>query len=278
MSVFAPDMLIDAQQRLDLREDLAGAMDRRELTLAYQPLVEMDGRTLSGVEALLRWQHSEHGPIPPDRFIPLAEQTGLIVELGRWVLDRALHDLRTFAELNPRLRVNVNVAPRELVEAVAEALARHGVSPDRLTLELTESQLPEDAEIISRLERLAALGVQLSIDDFGTGQSSLARLQRLPVNQVKLDRSFLSTIDQGPGNATLVRSMVELGHALGLQMVAEGIERESQFALLADLPCQLGQGYLFGRPLASEAIIDLLANTAAAADSDPPPLTAQPIG
>ena len=230
----------------------------------------MDGRTLSGVEALLRWQHSEHGPIPPDRFIPLAEQTGLIVELGRWVLDRALRDLRTFAELTPGLRVNVNVAPRELaeadyVEAVAEALARHGVSADRLTLELTESQLPEDAEIISRLERLAALGVQLSIDDFGTGQSSLARLQRLPVNQVKLDRSFLSTIDQGPGNATLVRSMVELGHALGLQMVAEGIERESQFALLADLPCQLGQGYLFGRPLASEAITELLANTAAAA-------------
>ena len=268
LAVFEPGMLTDARQRLDLREDLAHAATRGELSLAYQPLVQIDGRTVTGVEALLRWHHAEYGPVAPDRFIPLAEQSGIIVELGRWVINQALSDLTALAGVAPDLRVNINVAPRELAEpdyvaTVAAALARHKIAAGRVTLELTESQLPDDASVIERLQSLSELGVQLSIDDFGTGQSSLARLSRLPVNQVKLDRSFLSAVDVTPETATLVRSMVELGHALGLQMVAEGIERESQVAVLSTLPCHLGQGYLFGRPLDRDAIASMLARAAA---------------
>jgi diguanylate cyclase (GGDEF)-like protein/PAS domain S-box-containing protein len=263
IAVFHDDMLLDARLRLDLREDLDHAADREELALAYQPLVDLTTGSMAGVEALLRWHHSAHGFIGPDRFIPLAENTGQIVGLGRWVLEHALADLVTFSKSAPDLRLNVNVAPRELAEpdyvaSVAAALARHGIDPHRVTLEITESEFADDGEVIARLHELSALGVTLSIDDFGIGQSSLARLQHLPVEQVKLDRSFLSTIDQRPQQATLVRSMIELGHALGLQMVAEGIERDSQVEMLRTLPCQLGQGYLFGRPQSRAEIVKLV--------------------
>jgi diguanylate cyclase (GGDEF)-like protein/PAS domain S-box-containing protein len=263
ISLFEPDMLSDARHRLDLREDLANAIGRQELALAYQPLFELETRSMIAVEALLRWNHPQHGPIQPDRFIPLAEETGLIVPLGRWVIDHALADLRRWSQLSPSLHVNINVAPAELgepdyVQAVGDALKRHGISPDRLTLEVTESELPDAGEMLVRLEALATLGVRLAIDDFGTGQSSLARLGRLPVKQVKVDRSFLSDIDHSPQHATLLRSLIELGHALGLQMVAEGIEREGQVDLLRTLPCPLGQGFFLGRPQTPESITDLL--------------------
>jgi diguanylate cyclase (GGDEF)-like protein/PAS domain S-box-containing protein len=264
IALFDDGMLTDARRRLDLREDLARAIDRGELALAYQPLVDLAERGVVGIEALLRWHHAEHGLIPPDQFIPVAESTGAIVDLGRWVLDRALADLHRWSARTPKLRINVNVAPRELLEpdyvdAVAAALGRHQISPERLTLELTESELEDDGHTSARLEALSQLGVRLAIDDFGSGQSSLARLQQLPVTQIKVDRSFLSTIDESSQHATLVRSMIELGHALGLQMVAEGIEREGQLEVLRTLPCQLGQGFLFGRPQDAEAIERLLA-------------------
>ena len=271
VEVFVDDLLVAARHRLDLGEDLNHAIARGELTLAYQPLVTLESGDVVGTEALLRWNHPRQGSVPPDRFIPIAEQSGLIVELGRWVLDRALGDLVSWSELDPQLRLNVNVAPRELaepdyVDQVLLALARHQIEPSRLTLELTESEFLDDGETARRLEQLDRAGVRLAIDDFGTGQSSLARLQRLPVKQVKLDRSFLAEIDVKAQNATLVRSMIELGQALGLQMVAEGIEHEEQLRLLREtahpvdreVVDPLGQGYLFARPQPAAAITELL--------------------
>ncbi|HYZ81294.1 MAG TPA: EAL domain-containing protein, partial [Solirubrobacteraceae bacterium] len=271
VAVFEDDLLVAARRRLDLREDLRLAIERNELTLAYQPLVALDTGTIVGTEALLRWHHAESGQIPPDQFIPIAEDTGLIVPLGRWVLDHALRDLAQWSSLAPTLGLNINVAPRELAEAdyvayVTEALLRHGINPARLTLEVTENDQLDVGAPLQRLESLARLGVRVAIDDFGTGQSSLARLQRLPVVQVKLDRSFLSGIDEDSQSATLVRSMVELGQSLGLQMVAEGIERDTQLAILrdaarplgADAPDPLGQGYLFSRPQDAAVITTLL--------------------
>jgi EAL domain-containing protein (putative c-di-GMP-specific phosphodiesterase class I) len=263
VAVFHEDLLVAARLRLDLREDLRRAIENHELSLAYQPLVDLNAGRAIGVEALMRWQHPQDGPIPPARFIPLAEENGMIVALGRWALDRALAELHAWSELAPELRLNLNVAPRELyeddyVDAVGNALSRHDVAPERLTLEVTESAFLGHSDASKRLEELADLGVRLAIDDFGTGQSSLARLQRFPVTQVKVDRSFLSGIDENAHSATLVQSIIEMGAALGLQMVAEGIERESQLDVLRASPCPLGQGYLFGRPQAPEAITQLL--------------------
>jgi diguanylate cyclase (GGDEF)-like protein/PAS domain S-box-containing protein len=263
VALFDDYMLTDIRRRLDLREDLAQAIPRGELSVVYQPLIDLSGSSIVGIEALLRWRHDGYGAIPPEQFIPLAETSGVIVELGRWVIDRALADLSGWSARNPGLHMNVNVAPRELLEpdyvdAVAGALARHAIAPERLTLELTESELGDEVESSGRLEALAALGVNLAIDDFGSGQSSLGRLRQLPVNQIKVDQSFLSTIDESAQQATLVSSMIELGNSLGLQMVAEGIERESQLRLLQDLPCQLGQGFLLARPQTADAITSLL--------------------
>lgn len=279
IATFHDDLLEAARYRLDLREDLRDALSHGELSLVYQPLVKLaETSSMVSAEALLRWLHPEHGFVGPDRFIPIAEESGLIVALGRWVLDRALADLARWSEQAPELGLNVNVAPRELseddyVKAVAAALNAHGIAPHRLTLELTESEFLDDGDTVARLEALTALGVGLAIDDFGTGQSSLARLQRLPVTQVKLDRSFLASIDEQPQNAILVRSTIELGQALGLQMVAEGIERDRQLlhlreappSLGPEAPTALGQGYFFARPQDAEAIAGLLAQKPAAA-------------
>lgn len=263
IALFDDYMLTDIRRRLDLREDLGQAIPRGELSVVYQPVVDLSGASIVGIEALLRWHHAGYGVIPPEQFIPLAETSGVIVELGRWVLDQALADLSRWSARNPGLRMNVNVAPRELLEpdyvdAVAATLARYDIAPANLTLELTESELGDEVEGSGRLEALAELGVNLAIDDFGSGQSSLARLRQLPVNQIKVDQSFLSTIDESAQQATLVSSMIELGNSLGLQMVAEGIERESQLRLLQDLPCQFGQGFLLARPQTAESITSLL--------------------
>ena len=271
MALFDEELLSVARRRLDLREDLRHAVERGELRVAYQPLVDLAADRIVAIEALLRWHHPRDGVIAPDQFIPLAEETGLIVSVGRWVLGQAVSDLASWSLLSPGLRVNVNVAPRELTEsdyvpAGAAALGAHEVSPDRLTLEITESALPDSGEISDRLHQLHKLGVRLAIDDFGTGESSLSRLQRLPVAQVKVDRSFLSSIDNDAHSATLLRSMVELGHALGLQMVAEGIERAGQLDALGASLCPIGQGYLFGRPQAAAAIAELLRTSSPSAE------------
>jgi diguanylate cyclase (GGDEF)-like protein/PAS domain S-box-containing protein len=263
IAAFHDDLLVAAHHRLQLREDLPAAAARGEMTLAYQPLVEVASDRIVGVEALLRWTHPEHGAITPDRFIPLAEECGAILEIGRWVLNQALLDLARLSHEAPELRLNVNVAPRELeesdyLETVVEALRRHDIDPRRLTVEVTESELLSDGLTLPNLRALSDLGVGISIDDFGTGQSSLARLQRLPVNQVKMDRSFLAAVDESIQDAILLRSVLELAQALGLQMVAEGIERDSQAQVLRDSECPLGQGFFFARPQPVDAVAALL--------------------
>jgi EAL domain-containing protein (putative c-di-GMP-specific phosphodiesterase class I) len=272
VETFRAELLDDIRQHFDVREDLRHAIERGELSLAYQPLVGIAGQALVGVEALLRWTHPEHGPISPADFIPTAEQTGLIVEIGRWALRCALSDLAGWSARAPALRVSVNVSARELaeddyVDAVRGALADSVVEPHRVTLELTETAVLDDGEEMARrLEALRALGVRLAVDDFGTGYSSLSALRRFPFTQVKIDRSFLAGADGHNHDAQLVRSMIELGHALGLQIVAEGIERAAQLELLRSTTCELGQGYLLARPQPAADIERLLGDAADRAD------------
>ncbi|HEY6761300.1 MAG TPA: GGDEF domain-containing phosphodiesterase, partial [Baekduia sp.] len=251
--VFRPEMLHAARERLDLREDLRHALERGELALHYQPVVGLGDRGVTAVEALLRWTHPVHGDISPARFIPVAEESGQIVAIGAWVLERACLDLPALRALVPDVRVAVNVSAVQLKEpgfpeAVALILEETGTDPKSLVIELTESVFADDEGVSDALRRLRALGPALSVDDFGTGYSSLSYLRRLDVDSVKIDRSFVAGLGDEPRDAALVRSIIELGHALGLTMVAEGVEQADQERFLRDAGCDLGQGWLFGRP------------------------------
>jgi diguanylate cyclase (GGDEF)-like protein/PAS domain S-box-containing protein len=250
---FEPRMLHAARERLDLREDLRGALERGELAVHYQPVVGLgDGETVA-VEALMRWSHPVHGDVSPVRFIPVAEETGMIVALGAWVLERACADLPALQAGAPGVRIGVNVSAVQLrepgfPEEVRAILRRTGVAPGDVVLELTESVFADDEQVAGALRALRALGVSLSVDDFGTGYSSLSYLRRLEVDSIKIDRSFVAGLGEEPRDAALVRSIIELGHALGLTMVAEGVEDADQETFLRDAGCDLAQGWLFGRP------------------------------
>jgi EAL domain-containing protein (putative c-di-GMP-specific phosphodiesterase class I) len=216
-------------------------------------VVDLETREVTGAEALVRWQHPRRGLLPPGVFVPLAEETGLIGELDRWVLEEACWTAAGWQEQHPGVTVGVNVtadrfAHTDLVGAVADALADTGLPPQCLTLELTETALVADAEAtISRLGALAALGVQVAIDDFGTGYSSLAYLHRLPASILKIDRSFVEGLGTNAESTALVRVILGLAETFGLRTVAEGVETESQRALLRALGCTSAQGYLFAR-------------------------------
>ncbi|WP_053226910.1 putative bifunctional diguanylate cyclase/phosphodiesterase [Solirubrobacter soli] len=248
--LFEPAMHAGVLARLELRSDLERAIDAAELELHYQPVVRLDDGSIAGFEALLRWHHPERGTVSPVEFIPIAEETGLIVPIGRWVLLEAARHAMRLGEL----RMNVNLSAKQLqyagiVDDVRDALDASGLAPERLVLELTESVLLEDGEVaVERLHDLKALGVRLALDDFGTGFSSLSYLSRLPVDILKLDRSFLRD-----GAPALTAGIVGLGAALGLKVVAEGIETEDQWYALQALGCDFGQGFLFARPLDAEA-------------------------
>jgi len=241
--------------RLGLVGDLRQAIAAGAFTLHYQPKVALDSGRVCGVEALVRWPHPEHGLIPPDRFIPLAEQTGLIVPLTAWVLDEALRQGAAWAASGLEVAMAVNLSLRnlrdpQLCATVAAALARHAVSPGRLCLELTESVVMADVEGTQAvLERLAASGVRLAIDDFGTGYSSLAYLSRLPVDELKIDRSFVQRMAGTPQDQTIVASTIGLGHSLGLSIVTEGVEDAQTWALLGQMGSDEAQGYYLARPL-----------------------------
>jgi len=253
-------------QHLLLEASLSRAIRNRELVLGYQPKVDLRTGKVVGAEALVRWQHPVDGIIPPDVFIPVAEQTGLIVPLGDWVIDEACRTLRALGALGiDDFVIAVNLSARQLrqrrfVNRLAETLARHGVAPARLELEVTESQLmdhPDEAR--EALAQLKLLGVRLSIDDFGTGYSSLSHLQRFPVDCIKIDRSFLGgTGDLHNGHAVITRAIIALGHNLQLQVIAEGVETREQLTFLRDHDCDQMQGYYFSAALAQDGLQDML--------------------
>ena len=242
-------------ERLELQAELQQAIELEQFEVHYQPVVRLDGHHPNhGVEALLRWNHPQRGVVPPLQFIPLAEETGLIVPIGAWVLREACRQGAILHQSFPRpeaLTISVNLSAKQLqaesiVRDVEAALAESGLEPSSLILEITETVMMSDAEIaIVRLNDLKALGVRIALDDFGTGYSSLSYLSRFPVDILKMDRSFLS----GGGESSLVAAVIAIGDRLGLEVVAEGIEREEQSDSLRDLGCQLGQGFLFARPM-----------------------------
>jgi diguanylate cyclase (GGDEF)-like protein len=261
--VFEPAMQASVQNRLDLEAQLRVAVDRDQLVLHYQPIVELASGRLTGVEALVRWQHPDRGLVAPLEFIPLAEETGLIRPIGRWVLREACRQASEWnALLGPdsSLPVSVNLSARqlqqpELPHLLAQALAESGADPRWLVLEITESVLLHDTEVVTeRLGTLKAQGVSLAIDDFGTGYSSLAYLRLFPVDILKIDKTFVAEIGAGAAPAALARAIVNLGHTLELTTVAEGIETAEQFAEVRDSGCRFGQGFYFAPPLPHDEI------------------------
>ena len=263
--IFQEAMHVAASDRLTLRTELDSALGAGEFRLLYQPIVDLDQLVMRGVEALIRWQHPTRGLLAPDKFIPVLEDTGDIVGVGRWVLDEACRQLADWRSAGHDLTMSVNASMRQLddnafVDDVRAALDRHGLAPSSLIIEITESVLMKDANAtVARLHRLKGLGVLLAIDDFGTGYSSLAYLRQFPVDVLKIDRSFVSEMSGSPDAAALIHTLVELGHTLGLTTLAEGIEQTGQIEGLRTENCDHGQGYLFSRPVAAVEIEGLLA-------------------
>ena len=258
---FDPEMQASVNTRVALERDLRAGIQQHQLHLHYQVQVDHQG-IMTGAEALVRWQHPERGMISPAEFIPLAEETGLILPLGEWVLDTACRQLRDWSasERTKDLSIAVNVSAwqfrqADFVDQVAGVLDRHGANPRRLKLELTESLLLDDVEdIIAKMAALKTKGVSFSLDDFGTGYSSLSYLKRLPLDQLKIDQSFVRDLLTDAEDAAIARTIVALAQSLGLGVIAEGVESEAQRAILSDLGCHAYQGYLFGRPGPVEAL------------------------
>jgi diguanylate cyclase (GGDEF)-like protein len=255
---YDPHMREAAMERLQLETDLDGALERDEFRLVYQPVVRLETEQIVGFEALLRWHHPTLGVIVPDRFIPIAEESGSIVPIGEWVLRTACEmgaQWQRQYQRDPKLTMAVNISARQLasddlVERVTEALASSALDPATLVLEMTETALIQDAPVAARrLQELRRLGVRLAIDDFGTGYSSLSYLRQFPVDILKIDRSFINTITDRSQIPAIVRGLLDLGRTLELETVAEGVEDDAQRDGLRDEHCALAQGFLFARPL-----------------------------
>jgi EAL domain-containing protein (putative c-di-GMP-specific phosphodiesterase class I) len=247
--------------------DLHRALERDELVVHYQPIANLRSGRVVGFEALLRWNHPERGLVAPSEFIPLAEETGLIVPIGAWMLETALRqvghwqDVRDANGRNGKLAMNVNVSPRQLADpilprTVARVLHETGVDPDSVCLELTENALMQEQSAGDALAALRRLGVHISIDDFGTGYSSLAYLKQFPVTALKIDRTFIAGLGADVEDTSIVEAIVTLAHALGLIAVAEGLETPAQLEALRMIGCDYAQGFLLGRPLPVELIGD----------------------
>ena len=262
--VYEPDMHAAALDRLEIEADLRRAIERDELVVHYQPIVDLASNAILGVEALVRWEHPTRGLVAPSSFIPLAEETGLINEIGQRVLEVACAQTRAWQDVVGPLVVNVNLSPRELLEdgivdRVASVLLRTGLPAASLVLEITEGAMVKDGELaISQLNALKALGVRLAIDDFGTGYSALSYLQRFPVDIVKIDRSFVELVGTSPEESSLASAIVSLAHVLHLETIAEGIESESQATALRALGCDLAQGFHLAVPATADRVTEQL--------------------
>nr|WP_246589915.1 EAL domain-containing protein [Marinobacterium ramblicola] len=256
-----------AREKLALEAALSLALEREEFVLHYQPLVRLSDREITGVEALLRWHHPERGMLAPEAFIPLAEETRLILSIGEWVLHQACRQLRSWLDQGLVLStLSINLSPVQfhhqgLVDSIERVLRETGVPPELIELEVTESALMDPiGSVEERIARLKALGVRLAIDDFGTGYSSLSYLRRFDINRLKIARSFISSLEEGEVDQPLVTSIVTLARSLKLQVLAEGVERDSQLGCLSMLGCDFGQGYLFGHPLPPDELDLLMQN------------------
>jgi len=261
-AVFEARMEVGAPDQLSLQNDLRYAIERGQMQLHYQPKVDGRRGQISGVEALLRWTHPVRGMVSPGEFIPIAERFGLINALGHWVIEEACRQMQAWADEGVRMRVAINISVHQLreddlVERIRLALERHGVDPSQLLCEITESVAMEDIKATQRaFEGLARIGVFLSIDDFGTGYSSLSYLRQLPARQLKIDRSFVNDLETSSDARAVVDAVVRLAHALGLKVVAEGVETAGQRDVLLGLGCDELQGFFFARPMAASTLLD----------------------
>jgi len=265
--VFEPDTAAPAIHRLDLELDLRSAVARDELRLHYQPVVHLETGRVEEFEALVRWQHKERGLLPPDAFIGLTEETGLIIPIGQWVLTEACRQARQWQEQRPSdppLTIGVNLSARQLqdpdlVKLVSGVLKDSGLDPRSLKFEITESVVMQDAPAtLATLHALRDLGIRLAIDDFGTGYSSLGYLKRFPIDTLKIDRSFVEGIVTDAEDAAIVQAVISVAKSLGLSVTAEGIENEAQLQRLRELGCERGQGFLFGHPRAADIVFESL--------------------
>ncbi|MEP6911292.1 MAG: EAL domain-containing protein [bacterium] len=281
--MFDTGMHASAVSRMRLESDLRQAIEQQEFCIHYQPIIVMETGKLAGFEALVRWNHPERGLISPEEFIPAAEETGLIVPIGQWVLEHACMNIVEWQRQSPCFRMlslSVNLSARQIaqsdmVDQVKRVLERSGLNPHCLKLEITESVVMENAEAAAAMfKQLRALGVQLSIDDFGTGYSSLSYLHRFPVNYLKIDRSFVSRMTEANDNAEIVRTIATLARNLGLEVIAEGVETQEQYQQLKALGCEYGQGYLFSYPVDPAFVPSLLAKDLESGDA--PILTTSP--
>ena len=284
IAIYEAEMRERTEAWVQTANDLRGALRRGELRLHYQPIVELPGRRIVGAEALVRWEHPQRGWLLPADFMNVAERSGLVADIGGWVLDEAARQWVRWRDMGlGALHVAVNVSPRQLRRGLLQqqfdhAIALSGADPAMITLELTEHSLVEHLDINhALLLGLRSRGVQVAIDDFGTGLSSLSYLKRLPVSQLKIDRSFVSGLSQNDGDATIVGATLAMARAFGLQVVAEGVEDEVQCQTLAQLGCDFAQGYLFSRPLSPVALERLLCPDSEHALTDTPEVNASLI-
>ncbi len=261
-AVFEPRMDEAGEERLNLQGELRMAMERKQLTLHYQPKIDSHTGQIRGVEALLRWTHPERGSVSPVVFIPIAERFGLINAIGNWVIDEACRQMEEWADDGMRVRVAINLSVHQLrqddlVDRTERALKRHGLDPSQLLCEVTESVAMGDPETLQRVfDGMARIGVFISIDDFGTGYSSLINLRQLPAAQLKIDRRFINDIEANKDAFAIVGAVVNLAHSLGLKVVAEGVETAGQRDILIDMGCDEMQGFYFARPMAANLLLD----------------------
>jgi diguanylate cyclase (GGDEF)-like protein len=264
--VFGRDLPQAVESRLAFENELRSAVASQQFFLRYQPIFDIESRTTTGVEALLRWQHPTRRVVPPDHFLPMLEETGLIVPLGRWVLGEACRQGATLHRDGYRITMSVNISAVQLesekvVADVADAIDASGFDPHALVLEIAETTLTRNTELmVARLVALKELGVRIAIDDFGTGYSSLTYLRQFPIDILKIDRSFISSMASTRESSLIIRTLVQFSKTLGLQTIAEGVEEEGQIDPLLAEQCESGQGFLYGRPL-SPTQLDIFLRT-----------------